>query len=278
MLLRYKERVDALIQGYIAECSASGRLQEACAYALLSSGKRFRPILVQMVAQALGRPNDADEAALAIELFHTSSLIADDLPCMDDDDERRNRPSLHRAFDEATALLASYALISAGYGCIGRNSVRLGDRGGKVCALALENVAYNTGLEGAAGGQWLDLFPPDLSEATIRQVLQMKTVSLFEISFVLGWLFAGGDLGRVDEVKRAAYHFGMAFQIADDWDDVDQDALNERKVNLVAVVGRLAAKAAFQEALEGYRGDLTSLGIASDELLQLAVWLEQKVR
>lgn len=270
VLAPYQIGIETLIQAHIATMPQTGRLTDACAYALLNGGKRFRPALVQMMANALGQPHQADQAALAIEFFHTASLVADDLPCMDDDDERRNKPSLHRAFDEATALLVSYALIAAGYGCLARNGRNLGSSGGEISLLALENVAFNTGIEGATGGQWLDLFPPDLNEDTLRQIIHRKTGSLFEVAFVLGWLFGGGNPARLPVVKRAAAHFGMAFQIADDLGDQAQDLANERQVNLATILGPEKAVHSFKAELALYRQTLRELDIESSDLGTLA--------
>jgi len=274
LVAAYKTSIDALIALYLANLGSDSRLKQACAYALSGDAKRFRPALVQMVAKALGRPGQADEAALAIEFFHTASLIADDLPCMDDEEFRRNRPTLHRVYGEATALLASYALISAGYSYVEKNSRRMGGRG---AARALENIAFNTGIEGATGGQWLDLCPPDLTRATLLEMIKKKTVSLFEVAFVLGWIFGGGDERRLDVVKQAAAHFGLAFQIADDLGDQEQDLANGCQVNLVAVFGREEAVQMFQQEIAEYRAGLVQLNIASGELQQLAQWVETQV-
>lgn len=211
-------------------------LKEACAYSLMSGGKRFRPFIVLMVAKALGKNLPVLDAAIAVEYFHTASLIADDLPCMDDDDERRGRPSLHKAFNEATAILASYALISAGYRAIYQNAILNPDSGERL-AKALEIVAYNTGAEGAALGQHLDIFPPDDSLQTLLLILNKKTVTLFEVAFTLGWIFGGGDLNQLNLVKKLSFHFGMAFQIADDLDDLAQDEGQKQSVNLAKVIG-----------------------------------------
>lgn len=252
-------------------------LRDACEYALTNGGKRFRPLLVHLVANALNPDAPIFQAALAVEYLHTASLIADDLPSMDNDDERRSKPSLHKAFDESTALLASYALIAEGYGCLAKNAVDLAlfkmpyaDQASVICMCALENVTYNTGLCGATGGQFLDIFPPDLSLETIIEVIHKKTVSLFEISFVLGWLYAGGNLERLDEVKKAAAHFGMAFQIADDLGDQEQDAANGRQINIATILGRQAALEMLEVEIEAYKKQMFSLEIATPQLQALA--------
>lgn len=264
--------------------SAKTKLRDACEYALVNGGKRFRPALVLMIAKALGNVADASQAALAIEFFHTASLVADDLPCMDDDDERRNKPSVHKVYGEAIALLVSYALIAAGYECLAKNADAIkkakhtfSDRSDRLCVLALENVTYNTGLSGATGGQFLDIFPPDLSLKTLREIIHKKTVSLFEISFVLGWLFGGGDLEKLSLVKQAAFHFGMAFQIADDLEDVEQDAKNGRKVNLAGVFGVEDAEKMFHEEIGLFLKTLQQINLYCPELLALAELLVAKV-
>jgi geranylgeranyl diphosphate synthase, type II len=276
-LEQYRQTVEILIADNIGLLGDPSRLRDACEYALLNGGKRFRPALVMMVGAAVNEACDLSFAALAIEYFHTASLIADDLPSMDNDDERRNKPSLHIAFDEATALMASYALISAGYGCLARNAQILAEanlpfsnRAHQLCTLAVENVSFNTGLFGATGGQFLDINPPDLQLETLRDIACKKTASLFEISFVLGWLYAGGDLAKISLVKAAAYHFGMAFQIGDDLGDMDQDARNGRTVNIASVVGQKRAEELFKQEISQYLELLDELNIASPELVALA--------
>src|SRR5689334_6324109 len=98
LLQYYQQRVEEKIREQLPSLGGSGELRAACEYALLNGGKRFRPALVYMVANALGKGQDISAAALAIEYFHTASLVADDLPCMDNDDERRNRPSVHKVY------------------------------------------------------------------------------------------------------------------------------------------------------------------------------------
>jgi geranylgeranyl diphosphate synthase type II len=277
LLTPYKVLIEKKIQESLERLTDRNRLREACDYALTNGGKRFRPALVLMVANALNRGLDASEAALAVELFHTASLVADDLPCMDNDDQRRDKPALHKVYGEAITLLVSYALIAAGYECLARNAELI--RGSKtpyagnsdrICVLAVENASYNTGFFGATGGQFIDIFPPNLELSTLRDLIQKKTVSLFEISFVFGWLFGGGAIEQLPLLKQAAGHFGMAFQIADDLEDMEQDLKNERAINLAAVMGVEAATKMFHEEIAACRSTLAQLGLASKELIALA--------
>lgn len=280
----YQERVESKIIEKVKLFPQTGILKKACEYALLNGGKRFRPTLVFMIAEALNQNRDVTSAALAIEYFHTASLIADDLPCMDDDDERRNKPTVHKIYGEAIALLTSYALIAEGYGaiaaCLPHNDLKNPNKaaeGSKIIVLALENAAFNTGLSGATGGQFLDISPPDLSMNTLREVIHKKTTSLFEIAFVFGWLFGGGDLQALSRVKACASHFGMAFQVADDLGDVEQDLKNGRKINMAGVFGIETAKHIFFEEIASYRSALIDLQIDSPALLGLATSLEDQV-
>lgn len=281
----YQKQIEQKIKDSIPSLGDKTPLRDACEYALLNGGKRFRPILVFMVANALGNKFDVTSAALAVEYFHTASLIADDLPCMDNDDERRNKPTLHKVHGEGTALLATYALIAAGYERLTKNAHEMeqsqsgkGIDANKICVMAIENATYNTGLFGATGGQFLDVNPPDLTEKTIRDVIHKKTVSLFEISFVLGWLYGGGKIELLDKVKKAASHFGMAFQIADDFDDMAQDAKNDRFVNMAAVLGKEGAARAFHAEIKGFFQTLKELDLENSPLSQIASVLASQVR
>lgn len=272
---KHQEHIENALKNFVLHMGDPSPVREACAYALLNGGKRVRPLIVLLVAEALNANHQVMPAALAIECFHTASLVADDLPCMDDDDLRRSKPSLHKTYNEALALLVSYALIAAGYGAIAEAGNFSNNE--RAVVLALENASYNTGLWGASGGQFMDLFPSDLKEETVRLTLHRKTVSLFEISFVFGWLFGGGAPSSLDVVKKAAAHFGMAFQMVDDLEDLQQDKGNERSVNVASIFGLDKAKNMFHVELQQYFQLLEQLNIASTELMALGESLLTRV-
>lgn len=273
VLAPYKKIIEKKLQEEILQLGEKSALRDACEYALLGGGKRIRPALVLMIAKALGHEVDVLEAAMGIEFFHTASLIADDLPCMDNDDERRNKPTTHRVFGESIALLATYALISAGYGCIVKNTQLLdemnhpyGPQKDRLCFLALENASYNTGLKGVTGGQFLDIDPPNFSLSMIKKVIEKKSGTLFEISFVLGWLFGGGDPEKLPLVKKCASHFGMAFQIVDDLEDMAQDSSHTQSLNIANLLGKEMALKLFFEELDQFKQSLESLGLQGSDL------------
>ncbi|MBA3721479.1 MAG: polyprenyl synthetase family protein [Parachlamydiaceae bacterium] len=277
----FKDLIEDRIHHYVNSLGEKTPLRDACEYALLNGGKRFRPALVFMVAKTLGFGSDVSEAALAVEFFHTASLIADDLPCMDNDDMRRNKPSTHKVYGESVALLATYALISAGYSLLAKNAETIraahlpfSNRSAELCVKALENVTYNTGIFGATGGQFLDILPPDLSLESLCDIIHKKTGTLFEISFVLGWIYGGGDLDKLDLVKKASSHFGLAFQIADDIGDMNQDKINGRLINIANLFGKEKAVQMFHEEIIKFKELLI---FQSSELNGLANFLVSQI-
>lgn len=269
----YQVSVENAMQKRIDIWGNPSQLQKACIYALSQGGKRFRPALAMMVADALPAKLDVTDAALAIEYFHTASLIADDLPCMDNEVERRGKPPTHLIYGESTALLASYALISAGYAAIATNTNLLKKHtplADQVGVLALQQAAYLTGIHGTTGGQHLDLFPPTQDLFSYKETAIKKTVSLFEISMLFGWLFGGGDPQKLSIVTEAAQHYGLAFQIKDDQDDLEKDILEKRTLNAYYLLGNEEAKALFESEIQAYLQCLNQLDIASEDLTALA--------
>lgn len=266
----------SIIEAAILKKKETGsNLKEACFYALEGGGKRFRPALVLMVAKALKNSFDVMDSALAIEYFHTASLIADDLPCMDNDEVRRKKAATHVKYGEATALLASYALIAEGYKLIADNAFLLAkervENAHLIGSLAIENASLNTAM--ATEGQYIDLFPPKIDRETYLETVLKKTVALFEISFVFGWLFGGGNLNELENVKKLAYHYGMAFQIADDFDDFKEDFKEERMMNAVSLFGKKEAFKMFSDEIDSYLKILKNLKIDSEDLINIAEFL-----
>ena len=270
----YQQTFEKVAERWVFSLEEDSVFKKAASYALLNQGKRLRPSICLMVADGLGS-EDVSCAALAIELFHTASLIADDLPCMDDDAERRSKPTLHKAFNEPLALLTSYAFIAAGFECLANQSLQkepdapVVKDAGKRGLLALKNVSYNTGFAGACGGQLMDLFPPDSSLETLKEIIHKKTGVLFEIAFVLGWIFGGGALASLDRVKECAYHFGQAFQIQDDIGDFEQDSQANKVANIAVLKGKELASVYLQEEIEKYQICLKALGLDNSPLNSL---------
>jgi len=278
----HRDKIEQEIAKSILSLGEKTKLRDACEYALKSGGKRFRPLLVLLVAEALDNNLSVLDAALSVEFFHTASLIVDDLPSMDNEEERRNQPTLHKIYGESIALLSSYALICAAFEKIHTNTMKMREASSPfretadaAGVLALENATRCAGISGATGGQFYDIFPPNLTLETLRQVIYQKTVTLFEVSFVFGWLFGGGDSYRLEQVKKSAYHFGMAFQIADDLGDLAQDEKNQREINLAKHIGKERAYSVFEEELKFFKITLMELGLDTPSFKKMCDMLQQ---
>lgn len=218
-------RVEQALAGYLPEPSDVGcpaRLVEAMSYSLLGGGKRLRPVLALMAAEACGAPESAAmPAACALEMVHTYSLIHDDLPSMDDDDLRRGRPTCHKAFDEATAVLAGDALLTLAFEVVAKH-VRPAEAA-SACVLAL---AEGAGPRGMVGGQMADLQAegrPDATLEALEAIHRRKTGALLRASLKMGGIVAGADEGVIRALDAYGHAVGLAFQIVDDLLDVQGD-------------------------------------------------------
>ena len=260
VLCPYQKRLEALFRELVATFPHVEPLAPACSYALSSGGKRLRPSIVWMVREALQSKNNVDFAAVAVELFHISSLITDDLPCMDDDDTRRGIPTVHKAFSEATAVLASFSLTAAGFEALSYIQDPF------VVQYAVRHSSRAIGCSGLAGGQCLDLMPEHVDQKLITEIIDRKTVVLFDLAFVLGWICGGGSFDCVSEVSELARHFGRAFQIADDIFDRAQDIAADKKVNYSLCFGLEEARSAVHRSLDSFDECADRLGIVSSDL------------
>ncbi|MBI5273527.1 MAG: polyprenyl synthetase family protein [Chlamydiales bacterium] len=270
-LLQKKEVFENFLKHTISPLCEKSLIRDACEYSLMNGGKRFRPIIVLSLTDVL--QDHLFLAATAVEYFHTASLIADDLPCMDNDSLRRDKPSLHIRFGETTALLASYALISEAYKKIHEAYLLLKNSGASlsasadaICIKALEIAATASGLKGATLGQYYDLFPIDQTKNHLMKIIELKTITLFQVAFSFGWIFSGHTLEKLEEINSLAYHFGLAFQIADDLNDLHQDNKETNTSNIAALIGKEASVSLFYEELETLYHIMYKLNINSKEV------------
>jgi geranylgeranyl diphosphate synthase type II len=217
-LTGHRRRVDATLDRLLPPPDGPARtLAHAMRYAVLGGGKRLRPVLVLSAWEACGgNGNSILEPAAAIELIHTYSLIHDDLPAMDDDDLRRGRPTVHRAFGEAEAVLAGDALLTLGFEVLGRfpeDPTAAGRR-----AEAVVVAARAAGLAGMVGGQTADLEAErrDIGAETLRWIHRHKTGALIGAACEIGALHAGCHPEQREALARFGIAVGLAFQIADD--------------------------------------------------------------
>lgn len=269
------------------EIARPERLMAAMRHVALGGGKRLRPFLLTEAARLFGRDDDGPLAAgCALELVHCYSLAHDDLPAMDDDDLRRGRPTAHRAFDEATAILAGDALLTLAFDVMAEDVV---DPDPAIRLALCRDLARAAGVGGMAGGQMLDLAaegrfeagaPQPVAEAGVMRLQAMKTGAL-----ILFAVEAGARLGRAADAKAAALSaygraVGAAFQVADDILDAESDAAalgkatgkdaGRGKATLAAALGLDGAKTRLSRLVAEAIAALEAFGPEADVLRETA--------
>jgi len=283
----------ALIKNLDVAQTVPPRLHEAMLYASLGGGKRMRPLLVYAAGE-LGNPrasatstladgereNMLDTAAAAIEMMHAYSLVHDDLPCMDDDDLRRGRPTVHKAFDEATALLVGDALQTRAFEILAK---ALGNSEMRLALIA--GLASAAGSRGMAGGQAIDLdsVGAKLDLAGLQNMHQMKTGALLTCAVQMGGIVANLSPAEMRALTSFASALGLAFQIVDDVLDATadsqtlgktagKDAAND-KPTYVTLMGLDYAQGQAQEMHQQALASIDSFGLRADALRGLAAFV-----
>lgn len=285
LMTALRSRIEDRLSGALDDPAQAraARLGEAMRYSVLGGGKRLRPILVYAAGQALGASDDdLDAPAVAVELIHAYSLVHDDLPCMDDDDLRRGQPTCHRAFDEATALLAGDALQTLAFEV-------LADTGHSRAARMVATLARCAGRAGMAGGQALDLAAvgQQTDVDMLMTIHHHKTGALIEASLSLGAL-AAPDVNeeQMTALNDYARAIGLAFQIQDDILDVTgstevlgktqgADALRD-KPTYPALLGLEEAQRRARALLDQALAALAPLGKQGETLAALACYMIER--
>ena len=293
MLREVARETEALLDHLLSPTLRAGerarpkRLLDAMRYASLNGGKRFRPFLVVACAALFDVPRErALLVGAALECIHGYSLVHDDLPAMDDDDFRRGKPTVHKAFDEATAILAGDGLLTLAFDILGRPEISP-DTGIRIELVS--GLASAAGLGGMVGGQMLDLVaegrfedgvPQMQDEAGIMMLQAMKTGALLRFACVAGAIL--GQAGRKERkaLERYGAAVGQAFQIADDLLDVEGQSITlgkatgkdaqAGKATLVSVLGRKRAKERLRTLVEEAEAAVAGLGSRAAVLKEAA--------
>ncbi|MGE0383732.1 MAG: (2E,6E)-farnesyl diphosphate synthase [Gammaproteobacteria bacterium] len=287
----FQDRAEAALDRALPAAAAEPRrLHEAMRYSVLGGGKRVRPLLVYLAGTCAGAASEAlDAPAVAVELIHAYSLIHDDLPAMDDDDLRRGKPTCHRAFDEATAILAGDALQAHAFDVLARDPAIAVPDAQRLEMIA--TLARASGSAGMAGGQAIDLGAVGraLDLAALENMHVHKTGALIRASVRLGVLAAPAPRARLlEDLDRYAHAIGLAFQVQDDILDVEgttetlgkpqgSDIARNKPTypNLLGLDGaRAAADRLHAQAVEA----LAAHGAAAEPLRALADYIVRRDR
>ncbi len=279
-LAGWRERADAALQRALPDPSLPPqRLHAAMRHAVLLGGKRMRPMLVHAAGAVFGAPHDAlDAPAVAVELIHAYSLVHDDLPAMDDDALRRGQPTVHVAFDEATAILAGDALQSLAFEVLARAPVTDAIR-----VELLRTLAIASGAAGMCGGQALDLAATGngacLSVAQLETLHALKTGALIRAAVRMGALCGNASAGELERLDRYAATLGLAFQVRDDILDVEGDSATlgktagkdaaQDKATFPALIGLDASRVRLEDLRAAMSDALAPFGARADGLAEL---------
>jgi geranylgeranyl diphosphate synthase type II len=249
-------QVDAALAELFSRTQIPAQVKEAMWYSVSAGGKRLRPVLILLFAQIFGASiAQAMPYACAMEMIHTYSLIHDDLPAMDNDDLRRGKPTCHKVYGEAMALLAGDALLNFAYETLFEAALRDGQAGMR----AAQRIAAGAGVTGMVAGQCMDLCAErDGADYAVDQIHAAKTGAMICAACAAGALIGGADASQVDACTRYGKNLGLAFQIVDDILDVtgDSDTLGKpigsdmrnQKRTFVSEYGLSRARQMAQEA------------------------------
>lgn len=278
-------RIERVLNSTLPAANAMPQtLHNAMRYSALEGGKRVRALLCYAASELCGTDAKvADAGACAVELIHAYSLVHDDMPCMDDDDLRRGKPSCHKQFDDATALLVGDALQSLAFEVLSQTGL---------CEQSIHQtsmlhiLAKASGSKGMAGGQAIDLgsVGKTLSQADLEQMHQLKTGALIQAAVLLGGI--NGDVVKTTALSTYAKNIGLAFQVIDDILDVEADSsslgktagkdADSNKPTYVSILGLTEAKQHAQQLYDNAISALTPFAESAFRLRELAEFITQR--
>ena len=280
LLADWRARTEADLDHVLGDTFASARLADAMRHAVKAGGKRIRPLLVHATVHALGGDGEhARQPAVAVELLHTYSLVHDDLPAMDDDALRRGQPTVHIAFDEATAILAGDALQTLAFEILANGGVPA-----ETCVKQLRELARASGIDGMCGGQMRDLeatgTADPLSITELERLHALKTGALLRAAVRMGALAGNADSAQHAALDRYADALGLAFQIRDDLLDIEGDSatlgktagkdVEQAKSTFPALLGTDASRQRLQQLALTMNDALASFDQRADALRAIA--------
>jgi len=265
----------ALDEYLLSEEKPPSIIHKAMRYSVFGGGKRIRPILTLATAELFGKDTESViKAACGIELIHTFSLIHDDLPCIDNDDFRRGKPSNHKVFGESIAVLAGDALLVSGFDLIIKNSDIKEIKKQSILKLLKEISSY-IGTENMLGGQVEDitLKSEDITKADLTNLYMKKTAALLCLSIRAGAILSGAKQRQLKALSKYGENIGLAFQIIDDMLDIMQDQRDIGKPNYANQYGIKESKSESERLIKEAKGFLKIFNNEADTLRSLADYL-----
>ena len=271
-----KNIIDKALDEYLPpEEKSPSIIHKAMRYSVFSGGKRIRPILTFAVAELFGKDTEnVIKAACGIELIHTFSLIHDDLPCIDNDDFRRGKPSNHKVFGEAIALLAGDALLVSGFDLIIKNSEVKEIKKQSILKL-IKEISFYIGTENMLGGQVEDinLKNEDIKKEDLYNLYMKKTAALICLSIRAGAILSGANQKQLEALTKYGENIGLAFQIIDDMLDIMQDQRDIGKPNYANKYGIKESKSESEKLIKEAKDSLKIFNHKTETLRSLADYL-----
>lgn len=283
----YQQKINEELEEELIDSLSNTELQSIYHY-ILDGGKRVRPIIIEEICRIMNQSNttfvSSSSIKIIIELLHSASLIIDDLPCMDDDAERRHKPTAHIKYGEIGAELISFTCLlqvpkylTKLYDSL--TELYTSEEASERVVRIYKNIIYNLGSNGAMMGQYLDLLPQIFSseqsiqlesfynqQSSTIDIIHKKTSSLFDISFVSAFIMSGGSYEQLPLIQEAAKLFGLAFQISDDFLDTHDDKERSSKdlsPNYVLNNGKLASFTYLKQIIVHFRNIMIDLQLWS---------------
>lgn len=271
-----KNIIDKALDEYLpSEEKSPSIIHKAMRYSVFGGGKRIRPILTLATAELFGRDNESViKTACGIELIHTFSLIHDDLPSIDNDDFRRGKPSNHKVFGEAIAILAGDALLVSGFDLIIKNSEAKEIKKQSILKVIKETSFY-IGTENMLGGQVEDvtLNDEDTTKECLINLYMKKTAALICLSIRVGAILSGANQRQLKALTKYGENIGLAFQIIDDMLDIMQDQRDIKKPNYANKFGMKESKSESERLIEEAKDSLKIFNHKAETLRNIADYL-----
>jgi len=274
-----KNIIDKALDEYLpSEENQPSIIHKAMRYSVFGGGKRIRPILTLATAELFGRDTESViKTATGIELIHTFSLIHDDLPCIDNDDFRRGKPSNHKVFGEAIAILAGDALLVSGFDLIIKNS-EVKEIKKQSILKVIKETSFYIGTENMLGGQVEDISLKNegITKADLINLYMKKTAALICLSIRAGAILSGAKQKQLKALTKYGKNIGLAFQIIDDMLDIMQDQRDMGKPNYANIFGMKGSKSESERLIKEAKDSLKIFNHKAEILRNIADYLQKK--